>query len=217
MALAFPYHSEHDAAVMLADGEARAELVWLDGFVMAVAISPEAIPAREWIAAYWGGTTPDAAATPLEMRDRRKQLVTAFRDTERQLKQSPEIVWPLLWGEHDWAALAPRWADGFRTGMELRPGAWAAALSKMDDRQKRLLAPILALANDADGAAFFETPAERRQQVQAAAAAALPVAVGGLNAYCRPLRKPPKPRAAGANAKRARAPAGKKSAAGGRI
>ena len=118
----------------------------LDGYLSAIALSPEAVPADEWQPPIWG--TPPRWDSEAERVD-----VSALLDDQLHLATQracfegddlPDLLAPLLWlpelpdgeqpdGEDDDALDVGRdWAFGFFRGVELREAAWERWLDESE-------------------------------------------------------------------------------------
>ena len=101
----------------------------LHGFLTAIAIGPEKIPAAEWSAAVWG---PDPDGVPVfdssQAEHRISHLMTRMlEDIEVTLEVAPADFEPLFC-ELQWKGKslldAEAWAWGFLEGVKLRNEAW---------------------------------------------------------------------------------------------
>jgi uncharacterized protein len=113
----------------------------LDGFLTAIALSPEDVPADEWERPVWG--SPPRWADEDEARDVRALLATHATMATHRVRYGdddlPDTHAPLLWlpenlDEHDDDELdvGRDWAFGFFRGVELREAAWEAWLDGND-------------------------------------------------------------------------------------
>jgi uncharacterized protein len=112
----------------------------LDGFLSALAVSPEAVPAEEWQPVVWGGKPPrwDNAGEAAEvdgLLQAHWNLVT--QRVRHGSDELPDALAPLLWlpedpSEHedDDLDVGRDWAYGFFRGVELREAAWDAWLDE---------------------------------------------------------------------------------------
>lgn len=103
----------------------------LHGYLTAIAIGPESVPAEEWLPRVWG---PEPEDEP-EFRNP-AQAERIHRLCERMLEDivvtfavAPKDFEPLFC-EHQWKGKpvldAEAWAWGFTEGMQLRASAWQA-------------------------------------------------------------------------------------------
>ena len=112
----------------------------LDGFLSALAVSPETVPPEEWQPVVWGGKPPrwDGAEEAAEVD---ALLAAHARMVEQRVRfdgeDLPDHIAPLLWlpedpSEHDDDELdvGHDWAFGFFRGVELREAAWDAWLDQ---------------------------------------------------------------------------------------
>ena len=112
----------------------------LDGFLSALAVGPEPVPAEEWQPVVWGGKPPrwaDAA----EAQDVETLLAAHVALVEQRVRHGgdtlPDALAPLLWlpedpSEHedDELDVGRDWAFGFFRGVELREAQWDAWLDE---------------------------------------------------------------------------------------
>jgi len=118
----------------------------LDGYLSAIALSPESVPAEEWQPPIWG--TP-----PRWENDAERAQVTAMLEDQLHLATQracfdgddlPDLLAPLLWLPEDPDAEPPAseeddaldvgrdWAFGFFRGVELREAAWERWLDESE-------------------------------------------------------------------------------------
>ncbi|MGN6153691.1 MAG: UPF0149 family protein [Lysobacteraceae bacterium] len=114
----------------------------LDGFLSALAVGPEDVPADEWQPVVWGGKPPrwDDAAEAADvaglLASHQAMVVQRVRHGADDL---PDALAPLLWlpedpSEHedDDLDVGRDWAYGFFRAVELREAAWEAWLDEHD-------------------------------------------------------------------------------------
>lgn len=108
----------------------------LDGFLSALALSPEPVPMEEWTPVVWGGKAPRWADGD-ERREVQalleEHLALATRRVCHEGDELPGHLAPLLWlPEHpdapqpDELDLGSDWAGGFLEAVALREAAWDA-------------------------------------------------------------------------------------------
>ena len=103
----------------------------LHGFLTAIAIGPEKIPASEWLAAVWGPDPEDAPVfdTPQKAQKITHLMTRTWEDIEVTLEVAPADFEPLFC-ELQWKGKslldAEAWAWGFLEGVKLRNEAWQA-------------------------------------------------------------------------------------------
>lgn len=112
----------------------------LDGFLSALAVSPDTVPAEEWQPVVWGGKPPRWDAGEAAEVD--TLLAAHWRMVEQRVRHGediPDHLAPLLWlpedpSEHSDDALdvGRDWAYGFFRAVELREPAWDAWLDEHD-------------------------------------------------------------------------------------
>lgn len=116
----------------------------LDGFLSALVVSPESVPAAEYLPAVWGNRAP-AWTAPTE-RAEAETLVERLRlhvlwRVQREPAEVGEGAWPFLVlppdgeeGTAEWLDFpaGAGWAVGFLHGMSLREAAWSR---RMDDNE----------------------------------------------------------------------------------
>jgi len=114
----------------------------LDGFLSALAVSPEHVPPLEWQQAVWG-EQPAAFAGTDESDEAQRLLLGHWNACVARVKWQgddlPENLSPLLWLPEDPEAEQPDeldvgsdWAQGFFTAVDLRADAWQAWLDTQD-------------------------------------------------------------------------------------
>ena len=113
----------------------------LDGFLTALALSPEPVSHEEWEPLVWG--TPPRWDDEDEARDIRALLATHAAAAEQRVRYGdedlPDTYAPLLWlpenldeHEDDELDVGRDWAAGFFAAVELREAAWEKWLDEND-------------------------------------------------------------------------------------
>lgn len=112
----------------------------LDGFLSALAVSPDTVPPEEWQPVVWGGKPPRWEAGEAAEVD--ALLSAHWRMVEQRVRHGadvPDHLAPLMWlpedpSEHadDALDVGRDWAYGFFNGIELRETAWDAWLDEHD-------------------------------------------------------------------------------------
>lgn len=103
----------------------------LHGFLTAIAIGPEKIPAHEWSSAVWGTDSEDIPVfeSPQVANRITHLMERTLEDIEVTLEVAPADFEPLFC-ELQWQGKslldAEAWAWGFLEGVKLRHGAWQA-------------------------------------------------------------------------------------------
>src|SRR4249919_79535 len=157
----------------------------LDGYLSAVALSPEPVPADQWQPPIWG--TPPRWESEAE----RAQVAAMLEDqlhlaTQRACFDGddlPELLAPLLWlpedpdAEDDNALDVGRdWAFGFFRGVELREAAWERWLDESEwvDEIFHLLDQLASGEILAEDPTQAPTPIDHRQPARHARRPAAP-------------------------------------------
>lgn len=95
----------------------------LDGYLTAIAVSPEVILPEEWLPEIWDGEVP-----PLALRPDTSWVagaITAHLDTIRRvLTENPDGLDPIFVDDTDGSLLPEIWAEGFMRGVQLRRQDW---------------------------------------------------------------------------------------------
>lgn len=114
-----------------------------DGFLTAVAICPEVIPADEWTAVLWDGQEP-VFADPAE----RTRVLGGITGRYNEILSTIDdgSLTPIFWEESDGSVIPFNWAEGFLIGIGLREKTWAPLLKSATAGQ--VLFPILALGSE---------------------------------------------------------------------
>ena len=92
----------------------------LDGYVTAIVVCPDTVPAEEWLPAIWGseggwGETDAIAAAAMDH----------YRRVALELAGDPEAYAPVMeMDDPDGALLWRPWINGFERAMRLRPDTW---------------------------------------------------------------------------------------------
>jgi uncharacterized protein len=119
------------------------DLSELDGFLTAVALSPEPIPPEEWVMAIFDDDPPD-----FEDEDHADAvlggILARFNEIMDGLDTGPPDFAPIFWQQADGRTVAEDWAVGFMHAVSMRAMAWEPVLD--DDDSAMLLIPIAALA-----------------------------------------------------------------------
>ncbi|KRD31429.1 hypothetical protein ASE35_15630 [Lysobacter sp. Root916] len=114
----------------------------LDGFLSALVVAPEAVPATEWQPVVWGGNPPrwsdeaEAAQVEALLQGHWNMASARVRHGDDDL---PDHLAPLLWlpedvevDQGDDLDVGRDWAFGFFRGVELRETAWEGWLDEND-------------------------------------------------------------------------------------
>ena len=100
----------------------------LDGFLTAIAISPEEIPSGEWLPEIWAGEMPPVAVQT-ENRWALAAIMTHYDGIRQRLAEVPPSCTPILEFDLDGTLLPEAWAEGFMDGVNLRRQAWQPVFS----------------------------------------------------------------------------------------
>ena len=114
----------------------------LDGFLSALAVSPEDVPPSEWQAQVWGNTPP-RWQDPEEKAEAESLLLGHWNTCQERARNTqddlPEHLSPLLWLPEDPEADQPDeldvgrdWAHGFFRAVESRGEAWQRLVDDND-------------------------------------------------------------------------------------
>ncbi len=119
----------------------------LDGFLTAVAVSPEPVPESEWLPAIWNGEAPRFESPEEEKRI--LSIITGRRDEIADLlANDPDSYAPWFWASDEGDPVASDWAEGFLLGIGLRPEAWRPLLES--EEGLALVGPIAAFWGSED-------------------------------------------------------------------
>ncbi|VXD01589.1 conserved hypothetical protein [Sphingomonas sp. 8AM] len=128
-------------------------LTGLDGFLTGLLVSPQAVPADEWMTVIWGPDTPGVPPFDDPLDVRWFVAAVAARQAEIARDLSRGRLQPILdIDERDRDVIWEDWMIGFAEAVALRPDAWSA-LSKDDDTAEpwsQLQTLIKAARNDGD-------------------------------------------------------------------
>lgn len=151
----------------------------LDGFLTAIAISPEAVPEEEWLAVVWGEDDP-----AFDDEAYAERMVTLIRrrleQIRAQLADDPDAYAPWFWADEDDNPVAIAWAEGFLAGVELRPDAWQPLLES--DEGLKIVGPI-AVFWPADDGSVPADDEEELAELHLDMAELIPDAVVGISRY----------------------------------
>jgi uncharacterized protein len=169
----------------------------LDGFLTGLVVGPETIMPSEWLPVIWGGESPvydnlEEAQTILAA------IMGRYNEIARGLDADPEVVAPVFLEDRDGSVIAESWAEGFMEAVTLRADTWSRMIRDRDARM--LLAPILALASDADGNPLLPVDLVKDAEMLATVHDMIPPAIVAIRQFWReqnpfpaaPLRTGPK-------------------------
>ena len=163
-------------------------LSWLDGFLVAVAVSPEKIDPEEWLAYVWTDGEDDSQS-PFTSMDDAKYLIGLvmqhYKGIENCLAQNPLLLKPILLEDQDDQELPDLsgWASGFMDGLALRLDQWQELIDSPDHQV--LLLPIFLYGTDAGEEELIHEPDFDDPLFMAGE---LPQTVGAIRDYWREKR-----------------------------
>ena len=163
----------------------------LDGFLTALVIGPEPVPAAEYLSEIWGAEFDPPAFEDAEQEAFVTGLVLRHGNTIATRVEHGYPVRPLLL-PHVLADDAAEWAQGFMLGMTMRERAWQKLIR--DPQGAPLIGPIACLAGDPEEAG---TETLLAAEIVADVVEQLPELVAGIAAFWRAGRGGPAPGRAG--------------------
>ncbi len=156
----------------------------LDGYLTAIAVSPQVIPPEEWLPEIWGGEIP-----PLALRTDTNWVVGAitghFDAVRRVLAENPEHLEPIFVDDTDGSLLPEIWAEGFMRGVQLRRQDWEPLFAGEGWQH---LAPIGIFAETPDGSPPLIRSEKRREEIRENAPALFAACVAGLLGFWEAAR-----------------------------
>ncbi len=159
----------------------------LDGLLTAVAVSPSAIAAEEWLAVVWGGAVPVFRSAGEE-----QQVTGAILDRYHEivagLQLHPAVVEPVFY-QQEGSVIVSDWAEGFLEGVKLRLPEWSRLIGTGDNA---MIIPLAVYWLDDDGEPIISVDREVRERIDQEAPELIPDAVIAIYRYWRaqPLSKP---------------------------
>ncbi len=160
----------------------------LDGFLTAIAVSPEPIPAEEWLPVIWGGSQP-------EFRSARHRgqvtaaIMTRYHDIVADLERTPPVVRPVFWLE-DGDAIVADWAEGFMDGVKLRLAEWSRLIASADNA---ILIPLALYWVDDDDQPIIHVDEAVRERIDDDAPDLIAEAVIAIRDYWKARSRKPEP------------------------
>lgn len=160
-------------------------LSWLDGFLVAIALSPEKIEPDEWLAYVWTDGEEDAES-PFSSMDDAKYLsglvMQHYSGIENCIEQNPLHIKPILLEDTDHPDLPDLsgWASGFMDGLALRLDNWQGLIDSPDHQV--LLLPIFLYGTDAGEEELLREPDFDDPRFMAGE---LPQTIGAIRDYWR--------------------------------
>jgi uncharacterized protein len=152
----------------------------LDGFLTAIAVGPEMILPSEWLSRVWCGEGPDlddmeeAKAILGSVMGRYNEILRAVAD------EAPD---PIFWVHKDGTTIPFDWAQGFLSGIALRPDAWEPLFASGSD--DALLLPILGLCSDDNDESLIDLTPQAEDAIFDQAPDLIPACVTGIAAFWR--------------------------------
>ena len=137
----------------------------LHGYLTAIAIGPEPVPADEWIPRVWGPEPEDEPEfrNPAQAERIRRLCERMLEDIVVTFAVAPKDFEPLFC-EHQWKGKpvldAEAWCWGFLEGVNLRPQAWAALFNSPQAGLLRAIQLLGAEEIDDDEVALVDDPAK---------------------------------------------------------
>ena len=157
-------------------------VVELDGYVAAVIVCPDTIPASEWLPGVWGS---DLGFEGLDGTEATVAAVMGHHSrVARELAESPEDYAPVLGKDADSGeALWEPWTDGFERAMRLRRGVWRRIALSRDREAAASINMIVALSDSRYGRSDLTEEAEKK--LRGRAPELIPQFVGNLHAWTK--------------------------------
>jgi len=146
-----------------------------DGYLAAVALSPEPIPAAEWQADLF--EAHDSEPSPAESREMADIATRRMDEILTTLDAEPPTFAPVVEYDDDNFPVAEIWAEGFLIGMGLRMEAWQAIL---DHPSGQLVLMPLILLGDARAMEAAFPKRGKRERERDRIAASLPALIGAV-------------------------------------
>ena len=169
-------------------------LSWLDGFLVAVAVSPNAIEPDEWLTYVWTDGEQDEK-TPFANMDDAKYLIGLvmqhYKGIENCVAANPLQLKPILMEDEENQDLPDLsgWASGFMDGLALRLEDWQQLIDSPD--HQILLLPIFLYGTDAGEEELIKEPDFDDPLFMAGE---LPTAVAAICDYWREHKQLPTPK-----------------------
>jgi uncharacterized protein len=152
----------------------------LDGYLTAVAISPNLILPSEWLPAIWDDEDPPFA-DKTEANAIYGAITGLYNDVLRALAGDAASFEPILMDDLDGTRIADLWIQGFVRGLSLRPEDWKP-LFDTEDGQLALL-PFMALCPNPDGTYEVDMSDEERDRLAAEVLPILPDCVAMMRDF----------------------------------
>ena len=156
------------------------QLADLDGFLTAVAVSPEPIPMEEWWPMIWGGEDPQFRNAK-EAKQITGSIRTRYDEIVSGLDRDPPLVTPVFWME-DGEPIASDWAEGFLDGIKLRLAEWSRLIASDDNT---ILIPLAIFWLDDDEQPIIHVDDDVREQIEADGPELIPETVVAIHRYWR--------------------------------
>jgi len=178
--------AEFEAFLRSPEGEEAYEsLSAMDGFMTAVALTPEVIPEAEWLAvALQDDEDETDPADPEERVMAEASLCERMAQLRQVLAEGDEDHEPMLVETEGGEVMPDAWADGFMAGVRMRPRAWMPILQ--DDTHHVLVTTIGVLCSPEELEAHgteFGLSEHALAEHRAKAPATIPAAVRGIRSF----------------------------------
>jgi uncharacterized protein len=167
------------------------DISMLDGYLTAIIIGPNPIPASEWMPGVWGEKVGDALKfkNPAQAKHIQNLVLRLYNERVQSLLEPQQQFIPLIYQdevEGGTEAVIDEWCIGFITGTQLDREGWAPLLEE-DDTTTAMLAPIALYGTEA-GQDELQADPELRAQLHEHVDV-LGECVIGLRDYWLPTRK----------------------------
>jgi uncharacterized protein len=118
----------HDNAGL--DEEDWAGVSFVNGFITAVVVSPDAVDTAGWLSFLLD--VPPEELSKAELKPARELLKIEYQSILDSLAACDGSYSPFFWDDADGNLISQDWAEGFLAGMELSKNAWDRALENED-------------------------------------------------------------------------------------
>lgn len=155
----------------------------LDGYVAALVLCPEPVPASEWLPHVWGGdgmfgTVEEAAEAVAAVMGHYDRVVA-------ELSEDAGAYAPILEFDPDDAEVRwEPWLEGFERAMRLRPGKWEEIARSGDEEASAAVTMIIAMHDIRTGRSDLTD--EAIDDIAWLAPVLIPVLVAHIDAWTKP-------------------------------